>query len=80
MAVACFIRTIDSVVRLPAGDFAVTLLCNLMDEGNSSFQVTFEAQRGADWRIQARTAVAAQALASTGETVDLVILPSLETI
>jgi len=80
MGVACFLRSVDSVQNMGNGVFNVTVLCNLMDTGNSSFAVSFDAQAGSDWRIQARTAVAAHALATTGEVVDLVILPSLETI
>ncbi len=80
MSVACFIRSVDSVVNAGNDTFTVTILCNLMDTSNSVFTVSFDAAKGSDWRIQARTAVASHALTALGETVDLVVLPSLETI
>lgn len=80
MAVACFLKTMDNVENLGNDMFRVTLTCSLMDTSNSQFSMTFDAQKGADWGIQGRIAVAQWVLEHLGETVDLLVLPNLETI
>lgn len=80
MAIPCFVRSVDDVVNLGNDTFRVTLSCSLMDTANSTFTTEFNAIKGADWRVQARMAVQERALSGYGETVDLIILPSLETI
>lgn len=80
MAIACFIRQIELVEAVAPNTYRITAQCNLMDGTNSTFTMSFEAVKGADWRIQARSAAVRFALESYGETVDLVITPGLETL
>lgn len=80
MAVPCFIRTIDAVENLGGDVYRIFAACNLMDASNSVFNIQFDAVKGADWRIQARSAAALYALEHLGETVDFVIMPGLETL
>lgn len=81
MSVPCFIKSIDGVENLNLNDtYRVTFSGFLMDTSNSQFMVTFDAVKGSDWGIQARTAVSTWAFNTLGEVVDLVILPNLETI
>lgn len=80
MPIACFMRSVDMVENLGSDLFRITVSCNLMDSSNSTFQTQFDAQKGADWRIQARDAVRTAALSQLGETVDVVIMPGLESL
>jgi hypothetical protein len=80
MAIAGFVKSIDTVENLGSDVFRLSCSCILMDGNNSTFVMSFDAQKGADWKIQCRTAFEQTALANFGETVDLVILPGLDTL
>lgn len=80
MGVVCFVKSIDGVANMGNDVYRVNCGVNLMDEQNTFISAEFQAIRGADWKIQARTAIAELVMAQTGQTLDLLILPSLETL
>jgi hypothetical protein len=80
MTVGAFVRNIETVENIGSDTYRITCNVTLMDAGNSPFQITFDAQKGADWPIMCRQAVSAYALETLGETVDLVVMPGLDTI
>lgn len=80
MAVGAFVKSVDQVENIGNDTYRVTCNVSIMDASNSQFSISFDAVKGADWKILCRTAVASKALSDLGETVDLVVLPGLETI
>lgn len=80
MAVGAFVKSIDQVENMGSDTYRVTCNVSIMDASNSQFFISFDAVKGADWKILCRTAVAAKAASDLGETVDLVVMPGLETI
>ena len=80
MGVVCFVKSIDGVANMGNDVYRINCGVNVMDENNTFISAEFEAVRGADWKIQARTAIHDIVLAQTGQTLELLILPSLETL
>lgn len=80
MSLACFVRTVESVEVIDADNYSVSLTCQLTNAEASVITLSFTAQKGADWRIQCRTALQQYLQDNFSETLDLVILPGLDTI
>lgn len=80
MGLAVFVKSIESVENVGNDEFSVAITAVIMDANNTAFTLSFQAARGADWRIQCRSAVAQWVLNDRNEVVDLVIMPGLETL
>jgi hypothetical protein len=74
------VKSIDGIANMGNDVYRVTCGVTVMDENSTFISAEFQAVRGADWKIQARTAIAQIVLAQLGVPLELLILPSLETL
>lgn len=78
--VACFIKSLDSVMPNGTDAFLVGITGVLGNAASSEFTMQFPAVKNGSWSIQLRDAVTSFVQGLYGQNVDLIITPGFDTI